>query len=494
MNLSTARSALRAREIGVRKVSGALRSHLVGQFMSEAILTVLISLVISLLVVWIGLGYINSFTGKSLQLNFLAEPWMPLSLLGIGLVVGLLSGSYPAFFLSGFKPSETLKGNFKSSAKGGALRKLLVVVQFTISIVLICGTVVIFKQLDYMKSKDLGFDESQVITIPTRYTNTARQDFETLRDILANESGILEVSLSSRVPGQQMSNNVVRKGWDDDADWSDMRYISTDEKFLELYDIELLAGRNFKEDMGTDPQEAFIMNESGLNRLGWTNPEEALGENLRWQNRRGKLVGVLSDFHFMSPNQEIEPFLMVMNGEFTPGYLSVKFQSNDASVALNTIENAFIQVMPNKVFEYEFLDEQFAMQYEADQQFMTVVTFFSILAILVACLGLLGLASFIAQLKFKEIGIRKVLGASSGQLIVLLNREFTVLIVIAMVIAIPLAWYLSDSWIQSFPYRTALNWWVFLIGGLMAMLVAWLTVAYQSYKASNINPVNAIRD
>ena len=492
MNLATARAGKRAKEIAVRKVSGADRRHLIAQFLGESILMSLIALLISSVFIFFILGEINDFTGKSLSLLSQSSLVIISGILFFGILVGLIAGGYPALFLSSLQPASTLKGSVYSSAKGNVLRKVLVVFQFVISIFMIGATFATYTQLDYMRNKSLGFDKDQTIYIPTRHTNTAQQDFTALKNGLDNESGILDVSLSSRIPGEEMGNNVVRLGWADDAEWSDMRFITIDYDFINLYDLKLVAGRAFDENIPSDENEGFLLNESGAARLGWSNPEDAIGKELGWQRRKGRVIGVLKDFHFMSANQSIEPFIAVMIGQRTPGYISIKVGGNNFRESLATVEKVFSTVMPNKVFEYSILDQDFDTQYEAEERFMTLFTIFSTIAILVACLGLYGLASFIAEMKFREIGIRKVLGANTMQIVLMLNKDFTILVGIAMVIAIPLGYLAADYWLQSFPYQANLSVYIFILAGILSLAISWITVSYQSYRAASIDPVKSI--
>jgi putative ABC transport system permease protein len=492
MNLATARSANRAREIGVRKVSGAHRSQLVNQFLSESILISTISMIIALILAMLILPSVNDFTGKELSISFLKNQWLLPVVLGTTLIVGLLSGSYPAFFLSGFKPSETLKGSFKSSSKGNLLRQILVVSQFAIGIFLIACTVTVYKQLDFLRNKSLGFEKERILFIPTRYANNTINDFNVLKNEVEQLADIESASLSSRVPGKEMGNNVVRLGWDQSAEWSDMRFITVDHDFMDLYELETIEGRAFDEDYTSDENEGFLLNESGMNRLGWTDPEDAIGKELRWQNRQGRIIGIVKDFHFMSANQSIQPFIMVMNGNRTPGYMSIKMKTENFERSLGAIESTFKATIPGKIFEYEFLDTYFDQQYKAEEKFMSIFTIFTIIAICVACLGLYGLAAYIAETKNKEIGVRKVLGASVLSILVLLNRGFTNLVLVSILIATPLSYFAVGKWMSTFPYQTSIAWWIFLLAGFLALLIAWATVSYQSARAARINPVETI--
>lgn len=489
MNLATARSAMRAKEIGLRKVAGAFRGQLVGQFLSEAILLALFAMVISIGLVFLLLPQVNDFTGKSLSL--FANPIAGAVLLAITLFVGLLAGSYPSFFLSAFRPIETLKGNFRTGNKGKLLRKSLVVFQFTISIFLIAGTLIVYKHINYLRTLDLGFDKEQIVTIPTRNAVNALRDFNVLKDEMEKVAGVHSVTLSSQVPGVELGNNVVRKGWSDDAEWSDMRFLAIDEDFIKVYGIDLVDGRVFSDAFPSDVNEAVMLNESGMRRLGWNTPREAIGQPLKWQDRKARVIGVVRDFHFMSANVAIEPFIMVMNKPWSVGYLSAKITGNPIQT-MDQIEAIFSNTLSGKIFEYSFLDVNFDQQYKSETRFMSIFTFFAGVAIAIACLGLYGLAMFTTEAKFKEIGIRKVLGATIPSLIILLVKEFSTLVAVGMVIAIPLAYLGMNEWLNAFPYRENINPLLFLLAGVISMAIAVLTVGYQSMKAAGVNPVDSL--
>lgn len=492
MNLATARSAMRAKEVGVRKVSGAFRSQLIGQFLSESIIMVTFSMVLSILLAVVLIPKLNDLTGKSLSISTFSNPVVWISLGGMSLLVGLLAGSYPSFFLSMIRPVETLKGKFSSSNRGNLLRKSLVVLQFTISIVLISGTLIVYRHLSFLRSVNLGFEKEKTIVIPSRFAANSANDFKVLKDEVMNVPGVMAASLSYSVPGKEMGNNVVRLGWDEKAAWSDMRFLSVDHDFVPLYDLEVLAGRSFNEDFPSDINEAFMLNESGMRRLGWNNPQEAVGQKLAWQDRKGYVIGVIKDFHFMSANITVEPFIMIMNKPWSVGYLSLKLAAGDPSDALEGISRKFSEVLPEKIFEYFFLDEEYDKQYKAEDRFMNVFTFFAGVAVFIACLGLYGLAMFTAEQKFKEIGIRKVLGASSINLVYLQVRGFVKLVLVAFVVSVPVAYFSMDKWLQSFPLHEKIPAGIFIISGLASVIIAWITVSYQSIKAANTNPVKSL--
>lgn len=492
MNLATARSVNRAKEVGVRKVVGAYRKHLIGQFLSESVFMAFVALVLSVGLVLLTLPTLNSFTGKMMAFNPFENSLLGLALIIITVFVGVLSGSYPAFVLSAFKPTQTLKGSFKTSAKGAVLRKGLVVLQFLISISLIISTLVVFNQLSYMRDLELGFEKERMIFIPSRFGSGTAENFQVLKDRLEQFPEINGVSLSSRVPGKEMANNVVRLGWDQSADWSDMRFITVDYDFIGVYDLELVAGRGFDRSFGTDENEGFILNEAGVNRLGFASAEEAIGKQLAWRQRQGRVIGVLKDFYFMSVQNAIEPFIMPMQ-QGTAGYLSARVETADFDQVIKRVESAYREIMPDRIFEYSFLNEDFDQQYQSEESFSSVFTFFAIIAILIACLGLYGLAAYTAQQKVKEIGIRKVLGATEVGVVVLLSRDFVKLVIFSFIIAAPLSYFLMDSWLKEFAERINISAGVFFMAAGISLFIAVVTVSYQSVRAAIANPIKSLR-
>ncbi|GAB5522549.1 MAG: ABC transporter permease [Roseivirga sp.] len=492
MNLATARSVNRAKEVGVRKVVGAYRKHLIGQFLSESVFMAFVALVLSIGLVLLTLPTLNSFTGKLMVFNPLENSLLGIALIIITVFVGILSGSYPAFVLSAFKPTQTLKGSFKTSAKGAILRKGLVVLQFLISISLIISTLVVFSQLSYMRDLELGFEKERMIFIPSRFGSGTAEKFQVLKDRLEQFPEINGVSLSSRVPGKEMANNVVRLGWDQSADWSDMRFITVDYDFIGVYDLEMVAGRAFDRSFGTDENEGFILNEAGANRLGFASAEDAIGKQLAWRQRQGRVIGVLKDFYFMSVQNAIEPFIMPMQ-QGTPGYLSARVETANFEQVIERVESAYREIMPDRIFEYSFLNEDFNQQYQSEESFSSVFTFFAVIAILIACLGLYGLAAYTAQQKVKEIGIRKVLGATEVGVVVLLSKDFVKLVLFSFVIAAPLSYFLMDSWLKEFAERINIGVGVFMVAAGISLFIAIATVSYQSVRAAIANPIKSLR-
>jgi putative ABC transport system permease protein len=492
MNLATAKAAMRAKEIGLRKVAGAFRTQLVGQFLGESFLMTLLAVLLSVTLVFITLPVINNFLGR--ELTLIANPSFWLGIILVTLMASILAGSYPSLFLSAFKPVEVLKGNFRTSSRGNLLRRSLVVFQFAISIFLISGTLIVYNQLTYLQEIHLGFDKERIVVIPTRFVANAERDFKLLKEELKKAGSVFSATLSSCVPGKEMGNNVVRLGWSEDAKWSDMRFLGVDHDFVEFYDLNIMEGRDFDESFPSDEKEAFMLNESGMRRLGWNNPKEAVGQKLKWQDRTGFVIGVVKDFHFMSANVAIEPFIMVMNKPWSVGYLSLKIGPGKLDESIRQVKNLFEATLPDKIFEYSFLDEDFDKQYKSEERFMTIFTFFACVAIAIACLGLYGLAMFIAEIRFKEIGIRKVLGATSSAIAVLMSGDFIKLVALAFLIATPFAFWVMNQWLGTFPYKEEINLMTFLISGLAAIAIAVLTVASQSVKAAKANPIDSIRN
>lgn len=493
MNLATARSVKRAKEVGVRKVVGAVKKHLVVQFLNESIFMSLLAMALSVGLILLILPTLNAFTEKQMVFNPIEDPQPALILLAISLVVGILAGSYPALVLSSFKPVETLKGSFQTSSRGALLRKGLVVTQFVISIALIISTLVVFQQLNYMRNLELGFEKDRMIYIPTRFGAGTAEKFKVLKDELNQFSEVKGVSLSSNVPGVELNNNVVRLGWDQSADWSDMRFLAVDHDFVELYGLQMAAGRDFDKQYPSDELEGFVLNESGVQRLGFASNEEAIGAQLAWQNRQGKVIGVVKDFYFMSVQNQVEPFIMVMLSTRTPGYLSVNVETANFNSVIDRIKSSYAEVMPNRIFEYYFLDQDFDKQYRAEAKFSQTFSTFSVIAILVACLGLYGLAAYTAEQKVKEIGVRKVLGASVGGIVVLLSNDFLKLIAISFVLAAPAAYFAMDIWLKGFAERIGIGADVFILGIGLAIAITMLTVSYQSIKAARANPIKSLR-
>jgi len=497
VNLSTARSTKRAREVGMRKVLGAFRYQLVKQFLGETILFSAISLLLSIILVRLFLPVFNSLTGKELPLNFLVNPSVLLGFVGIVAVVGVLGGLYPAVFLSAFEPMRTLKGKLGTGGKSRSFRRFLVVAQFTISIVLIIGTFVIRNQLRYMRSQNLGFNKEQVVVIPMHDQNI-RQAYEYIKTEFMNNPSVLSVAASSSVPGKSVTNIAYRlEGLPDDEHFS-MDTFFVDYDFLKTIGIEVAEGRGFSKEFGTDEESAFMLNEAAVRELNW---QSALNKQIIWPSdlrrmdaivKKGQVVGVVKDFHVASLHESIGPVLLqVRPSSFR--YISVRISPVNIPETLSFFREKWGQLSPIFPFEYTFLDEDFDKLYRADKKVGRIVGIFSMLAIIVACFGLFGLASFAAEQRTKEIGIRKVLGAPVSGIILLLSREFTKWVLVANILAWPIAYFSMTRWLQNFAYKMSLGPGIFVLSGFLAFAIALATVSYQSIKAAVANPVDSLR-
>ncbi|GAB3917708.1 ABC transporter permease [Larkinella terrae] len=491
MNLSTAGASKRAKEVGIRKVMGSIRLELAGQFLIESVLLTAVSLVVALALVYLALPVFNSLSGKELTFSFIDAPWLLPGLLLFGLFVGILAGSYPAFFLASFKPVTVLKGRFSAGKSGIGLRSGLVVFQFFIAILLMVGTTVVYRQLDYIQHKKLGYDKDQVLVFDTWALGPKEELF---RDLLLQDARVLNVSRSGYIPaGPSNNNNFIVYGDNNSTQLVKTLRYDIDYNYISTLGMKMVAGRNFSREYGTD-STGIILNETAAKLFGWNN--KSVGHTITRQDREGvsstyRVVGVVQDFHFRSLHEKITPLVMVLAK--APGTMIVKVKTRDISGLLASVKQQWASFKTDQPFSYSFLDERFMKTYEAEQKIGTILGIFSGLTIFVACLGLLGLAVFTAEQRTKEIGVRKVLGASIGSIVGLLSREFVKLVLIAIVLASPVAWYAMDKWLQAFEYKIAVEWWMFALAGLLAIAVALLTISFQSIKAALLNPVKSLR-
>src|SRR5688572_5044871 len=493
MNLSTARSAKRAKEVGLRKVIGAHRSQLIKQFIGESVLLTFLAIMVALALVELFLPYFNSLTEKNFSLSYFGNGSFLVILVFIVAFVGLVGGSYPAFFLSAFKPVDVLKSDKGPRGTNALLRRALVVAQFTISLIMIIGTVVVFSQMQFLKNNDLGFNKEQVLVIdvPNGDTTLVNKLPWIKQEFLANPQ-ITKVSNAAFVPGELSARLLfyAEGGESRKMEEKTLSTIFVDYDFLNLMEIKLIDGRNFSPDIKTDDSLAYIINETAAKWLGWKNPvgmkmESGLGG-------KGKVIGVVKDFHFASLHNKIEP-LAIMLAPKSQGYLLARVDQENLPATINFIENKWKSFDPKHPMEYFFLDENFNKQYRAEEKMLTVFGYFAALTILIACLGLYGLASFTAEQRTKEIGIRKVLGSSVSEIILLLSKDFAWLVCLAIILATPLAWYGMHKWLQNFAYRTEIHWWIFAMAGFTALIIAMLTVSFQAGKAARLNPIKALR-
>ncbi|CCH51918.1 protein of unknown function DUF214 [Fibrisoma limi BUZ 3] len=493
MNLATARSAGRAKEVGMRKVVGALRNQLVGQFLSESILLVLFALVLAIGLVVLCLPALNDFTQKQLSFRQLVDPAFLAILISITLLTGLVAGSYPAFFLTSFRPIGVLKGQVASAMRNGKLRQVLVVTQFAIAIALMIATAVVYNQMSYIQNYRLGYQKDQIALLPDVGDSTT--NYETLKQALKSTGIIREVGRSSRIPSGRLLDS-----WDASAMKGDtmapvsinLRGLQIDEDFIPTYQIVMAAGRNFSRSFSTDTS-MIVLNETAVKLLGWT-PQQAIGKRFKYGSRDGQIIGVTKDFHFESLHQNMSAIAMVMSPEQL-NWVSMHIGGGGRSVeaGLRHIESVWKTYFPERPFDYQFLDERFDRLYARERTQQTLFSIFAGVAILISCLGLFGLSMFMAEQRTKEIGIRKVLGASEFSLVTMFSKDFLKLVLIALVIASPVAWYAMYNWLNGFAYRTTIHWWVFLLAGGLTVFIALLTVSFQSIKAALMNPVKSLR-
>ena len=491
MNLSTAKSSLRAREVGLRKVVGSSRSKLMRQFLSESVLLSFISLALGLVIVQILLPAYRNFIGRELHLGYFDNILVIPSLLVLGLAVGVISGSYPAFFMSSFKPISVLRGNTGSSKGSSFLRNILVVLQFSISIFLIIGTLVVFQQLKFFQNTRLGFDKEQVLVV--RNPDALGSKVAPFKEALRSNSQIINVSGSNTLPGSSFSNiGFGAEGVDKSFT---LNLCICDYNFLDTLKMDMAQGRFFSREFPTD-SHAAILNEEAVEVLGWDNP---IGKRINnWGRERGNftVIGVIKDYHYESLHQEIRPQALFLIGGYynrVESYISVRLNTENVSETIKFVGNSWNAFAPGKPFEYSFLDRDYDNLYTNERQIRSFFSIFSFLAIFIACLGLFGLAAFVADRKTKEIGIRKILGASVTKIVNNLNKSFVKWVLVANLIAWPAAWYIMNKWLQNFAYRIELSWWMFVLAAVLALLVALLTVSFQSVKAALKNPADALR-
>ena len=494
MNLSTARSASRTKEVGIRKVLGAHRGKLIYQFLGESILICIISLIIALGLVELILPLFGSLAGSPLSLNFVSVYWLFLGLLGLLFFVAILAGSYPALFFSAFQPLRVLTGRLNTSSSDTRFRYILVVFQFTISIALIAGTGIIFNQIKYMKQKNLGFDKEQVVVFRV-IDDSILKSFSSIKEELKSHTGITNVALSSHVPGQSPWFIVfIPEGFSSDQSQL-MDLISIDSGFIPTMGIEIIAGRNFSSELASDDSQAILINETAVKQFNWENP---IGKTIDLpipdtdKKVTKTVVGVVQDFHTESLHKMIRP-LYIDNETKRFRYVSLKLKPLTISDTLAFLRKKWKQIDPAQTFDYFFLDQAFGRQYEADEKLSQILSYFTFLAIFIACLGLFGLASFTAEKRTKEIGIRKALGASVSEIILLLSKQFTKWVLVANIIAWPLAYFAMNQWLQNFAYRINIGLGIFVLAGVLALVIALLTVGYQAIKAARANPVEALR-
>ncbi|MBN1224221.1 MAG: ABC transporter permease [Candidatus Aminicenantes bacterium] len=494
MNLATARSAMRAREVGMRKVIGAARKDLVKQFLGESIFYSAVALIIALILVQIALPLFSALSGLELRMNYGELPWLIPGLLGLTLLVGVAAGSYPALFLSSFQPAAVLKNAHKTGTGNFRMRSILVISQFVISVTLIIGTLIIINQLKFMKNKDLGFDKNNLLTVRIM-DRKIRQSLDYVKTELQKLPGVASVSVSSSVPGEGVDvMPIVPEGFTEDQALLAER-INVDQDVMASWGMEIVKGRNFSKDFASDPQEAVIINETAAKRFGWDDPVgktvQAAGDTpMQWEKKT--VIGVVKDFHTDSLHKAIMPLYLTNIPDYLDT-LSIKLDSADTAQVLETIKDKWNAIDPGRPLDYSFLDQTFGSKYKVEERLSDIFASFTLMAIFIACLGLFGVASFVSEQRTKEVGIRKVLGASIPGIVALLSKNFIKLVLIANLIAWPIAYFAMTRWLEKFAYRASMNPWIFFLSGIATLFIAIITVSYQSIKASISDPVKAIK-
>jgi putative ABC transport system permease protein len=493
MNLTTARSSGRAKEVGIRKVLGSEKKALIGQFLTESTLIAILALVVGLLFVWVSLDWFNTISGKEMFMTSLLSPKFLIFILVLPLIVGALAGAYPAFFLSSFKPIKVLKGKLSSGNKKNTLRNFLVVFQFGTSIILIVGTIVIYKQLNYIQNSNLGFNKDQVLVVSNSGLSRETRQFlkneiEQLTDVKsASFAGYLPVSSSSRSDTTFSTETVMTE-----SNGFNMQYWNVGYDYLETIGMEMKMGRDFSRNFGSD-STGIILNETAVKLAGFENP---IGKKIYTQDQNNVLqastiIGVVKNFNFASLRENVGALSFKLgNNSWETAY---RFNTTDVSSLLSTIESKYKAAAPGLPFKYEFLDEAFDNMYRQERRVGTVALVFSILAVIIACLGLFGLATYIAEQRTKEIGIRKVLGASVTNIVRMLSTDFVKLVMLAFIIATPIAWWFMNQWLQDFAFRINLSWLIFVITGAVALVIALITLSFQAIRAAIAKPVNSLR-
>ncbi|HEX5153742.1 MAG TPA: ABC transporter permease [Parafilimonas sp.] len=489
MNLSTIRAAERSKEVGLRKVLGALRNNLVWQFIGESVLLTTISCILSFGFLLLVMPWYNQLLGYSLNVSWNTPP-IYLFLVGVILIVGFLAGSYPAFFLSAFSPIEALKGKLKLGKGGASFRQALVVIQFSISVFLIIGTIIITKQMSYVKNRQLGYNKEQTLIIPID-NGDIYKNLNSFKTELQNENGIQSVSAMSGEPGGFFDSYTFNveghsEKWDANTEFADFEFVKT-------LGLKIIAGRNFSAQFPTDTTDAVLINKTAAAKLGWT-PQQAIGkwiQNTVNDNAKRRIIGVVDDFNFQTLKQNINA--LVISPAADRRQILIKLKPGNIQAGVQLVRKAYSRAAPAYPLEYTFLDQQFYNLYQKDIHQQTILSVFAGLAIFVACLGLFGLASFTATKRFKEIGVRKVIGASVQSIVVLLSKDLLKPVLIAMCIALPAGYWAMNKWLQNFAYKTTLSWWVFVLAALITFGIALITVSIKAIKAAMANPVKSLR-
>jgi putative ABC transport system permease protein len=500
INLATARSFRRAKEIGVRKVVGADRRQLIFQFIIETVLLSVLSMVLAIIATLFIVPALNEFTGKSISFNPVANPVVALLMLAAGSAIGALAGVYPALVLSGFQPIKVLKNMKVAGGSSSWLRPALVVVQFSLSVLLIVSTIIVYRQIKYLNNKDLGFNKEQVLYFQVK--GDVGEKVEAFKSELKKSPGIVSVTSGYGLPGDAFAGDGVSIATKDGMKEQSANVFLADHEYVKTLGLKLIAGRDFSKEMATDEREAFIINETAVKEWGYGTPEKAIGQPIHWNEwspvdslnpvKEGKVIGVVQDFHYKSLHEKVTASVIQMYPRVT-ATVAAKMKTADMKNTIAYITKTWNAFAPGYPLDYKFIDDSYGKMYKAEESLGSLIWIFTIMAIFIGCMGLFGLAAFSAEQRIKEIGIRKVLGASVFNITALLSKNFVKLVLISSLIAFPIAWWAMNKWLEDYEYRITISWWVFVVAGVAALFIALLTVGFQAIKAAIANPVKSLR-
>jgi putative ABC transport system permease protein len=487
MNLATARSTRRAREVGLRKVVGSRRGPLILQFLSESMVFTLVSLLISIVLIMILLPKFNELAAKSFNLHILYSPVVIFTLLSVVIIVGIFGGSYPAFFLSRFSPVTVLKGVITQGSAGSQFRKILVIIQFSVSVIMIICTLVVYKQLNYLKNMDQGFDQKNVVGL--QLNGQMGKKYPVLKQILAENQNIKYITSTNTEVGQGSAKVIFKVETDQGMINRGVNFAVVDHDFVDALGIKILKGRDFQQDMPSDTLTGVVVNETFVKRMGWAEP---IGKKVTLGNFiDGRVIGVMQDYHQTGMYNAIESLMLLWRPLNNVVY--IKLSGSETSKTLSFIETKWKEIFPDQPFVYTYLTDRLNGQFEADEKRGLIFTIFTILAILIACLGLFGLASYMVEQRTKEIGIRKVFGANENTILGLISKDFLILVSIGILIAIPVSYYFMSNWLKNYVYRTNIGIPLLLIAAFLTILITFITISYKSYLAAIMNPAQALK-
>ena len=501
VNLATARSFRRAKEIGVRKVIGAERKQLIMQFIGETVLLSVLSMLLAIAATFLIVPLLNEFTGKSIQFNPFTNPILGLLILAAGVVIGMIAGIYPALVLSGFQPIKVLKNMKLIGSGGGAwLRQALVVIQFSLSVLLIVSTTIVYRQTQFLNKKDLGFSKEQVVYFQVR--GDLERNLEAFKSELKRSPNIVSITSGYGLPGDRYAGDGVKTTGNDGGKERSANVFIGDHDYVKTLGLRVIAGRDFSNEMATDVKEAFIINETAVKEWGFGTPEKAIGQPISWNEwapidtlnpvKKGKVIGVVADFHYKSLHEKVTASVIHVYPQVVFA-VALKLKTADIKNTIAHVDNVWSKFVTGYPLDYKFMDETYGAMYKAENKLSELLWIFTVMAIIVGCMGLFGLAAFSAEQRTKELGIRKVLGANAFDIVGLLSKNFLVLVIIASLIAFPIAWWAMNNWLEDFPYRVNISWWVFGIAIIAALAIALLTVSFQAIKAALANPVKSLR-